>query len=137
VLAAVGGIPGRRNVERLEPVDYRRLVLLLRQCRLVLTDSGGIQEEAPTFGKPVLVLREKTERPEAVEAGRAVLVGTDEERIVAEATRLLADETARRRMSRAGTRTATGAPQSASPARFSDASKSPSRRPLRRPPGRR
>jgi UDP-N-acetylglucosamine 2-epimerase (non-hydrolysing) len=90
------------NVERLEPVDYRRLVRLLRQCRLVLTDSGGIQEEAPTFGKPVLVLREKTERPEAVEAGRAMLVGTDEERIVAEATRLLSDETVRRRMSQGG-----------------------------------
>ena len=102
VLTAVRGDPGPPNVERLEPVDYRRLVLLLRQCRLVLTDSGGIQEEAPTFGKPVLVLREKTERPEAVEAGRAVLVGTDEERIVAEATRLLSDETARRRMSQGG-----------------------------------
>jgi UDP-N-acetylglucosamine 2-epimerase (non-hydrolysing) len=102
VLAAVREDPGLPNVERLEPLDYRRLVRLLRQCRLVLTDSGGIQEEAPTFGKPVLVLREKTERPEAVEAGRALLVGTDEEAIVAEGTRLLSDESARRRMAQGG-----------------------------------
>ena len=65
------------NVERLAPQDYRSLVRLLRACRLVLTDSGGIQEEAPTFRKPVLVLREKTERPEGIEAGVARLVGTD------------------------------------------------------------
>jgi len=64
----------------------------------VLTDSGGIQEEAPTFQKPVLVLREKTERPEGVEAGLAALVGTDEERIVARASELLSDPEARRAM---------------------------------------
>jgi UDP-N-acetylglucosamine 2-epimerase (non-hydrolysing) len=86
------------NVERLEPLDYPGLVRLLRASRLVLTDSGGIQEEAPTFGKPVLVLREKTERPEGVEAGRALLVGADEERIVLEASRLLSDPAARLRM---------------------------------------
>jgi UDP-N-acetylglucosamine 2-epimerase (non-hydrolysing) len=70
----------------------------MRRATLVLTDSGGIQEEAPTLGKPVLVLREVTERPEGVEAGVARLVGTDEERIVAEASRLLADGAAYRAM---------------------------------------
>ena len=71
---------------------------LLRRCRFALTDSGGIQEEAPTFRKPVLVMRDKTERPEGIEAGLALLVGTDEERIFAEASRLLTDERARRSM---------------------------------------
>lgn len=102
VLAAVRANEGLPNVELLEPLDYRGLVRLLRGSRLVLTDSGGIQEEAPTFRKPVLVLREKTERPEGVEAGLALLVGTDEERIVAEASRLLADASARRRMAGGG-----------------------------------
>jgi len=98
VLAAVRANEGLPNVELLEPLDYRSLVRRLRQSRIVLTDSGGIQEEAPTFGKPVLVLREKTERPEGIAAGLAKLVGTDEDRIVAEATRLLSDPSARRRM---------------------------------------
>jgi len=80
---------GFRNVELVEPLDYLALVRLMRRARLILTDSGGIQEEAPTFQKPVLVLREKTERPEGVEAGLAELVGTDEERIVARASALL------------------------------------------------
>ncbi len=87
------------NVTLVEPLDYLALVRLMRRARLILTDSGGIQEEAPTFGKPVLVLREKTERPEGVEAGLARLVGTDEEKIVAEASGLLSDGAARRRMS--------------------------------------
>jgi UDP-N-acetylglucosamine 2-epimerase len=82
-------------------VDYLELVQHLRAARLVLTDSGGIQEEAPTFGKPVLVLRETTERPEGVEAGVARLVGTDRRRIVAETARLLTDESDYRRMARA------------------------------------
>jgi UDP-N-acetylglucosamine 2-epimerase (non-hydrolysing) len=76
------------------PVDYPDLVWLLDRCRLVLTDSGGIQEEAPTFAKPVLVLRGTTERPEGVEAGVARVVGTDPARIVAEAERLLRDPAA-------------------------------------------
>jgi UDP-N-acetylglucosamine 2-epimerase (non-hydrolysing) len=76
------------------PVDYPDLVWLLDRCRLVLTDSGGIQEEAPTFGKPVLVLRRTTERPEGVEAGVARVVGTDAARIVAETERLLRDPAA-------------------------------------------
>jgi UDP-N-acetylglucosamine 2-epimerase (non-hydrolysing) len=93
------GIP---NVSVIEPLDYLELVRLMRRARLILTDSGGIQEEAPTFGKPVLVLREKTERPEGVEAGLAALVGTDEERIVARASELLSDAAARGRMTGRG-----------------------------------
>jgi UDP-N-acetylglucosamine 2-epimerase (non-hydrolysing) len=91
---------GLPNVTLIEPVDYLELVRLMRRSRLILTDSGGIQEEAPTFGKPVLVLREKTERPEGVEAGFARLVGTDEEQIVRQGTALLSDGAARRLMAR-------------------------------------
>jgi UDP-N-acetylglucosamine 2-epimerase len=89
VRAAVTGYRDLANVELVEPIDYRSLVSLLRRSRLILTDSGGIQEEAPTFGKPVLVLRRKTERPEGIEAGLARLVGTDEDRIVEESERVL------------------------------------------------
>ena len=77
-----------------EPLDYLSLVHVLDSCDLVLTDSGGLQEEAPTFGKPVLVLRETTERHEAVEAGVARLVGTDSAAIVEGATSLLDDPAA-------------------------------------------
>jgi UDP-N-acetylglucosamine 2-epimerase (non-hydrolysing) len=73
---------------------------LMRRSAMIVTDSGGIQEEAPSLGKPVLLLREKTERPEAVAAGTVKLVGTDERRIVAEATRLLDDEAEYTRMTR-------------------------------------
>ena len=90
------------NVEVVEPLDYLALVRLMRRARLILTDSGGIQEEAPTFRKPVLVLREKTERPEGVEAGLAELVGTDEELIVGRASALLADASARNAMTGRG-----------------------------------
>lgn len=79
------------NVSLLNPLDYVSFVDLMRQAWLILTDSGGIQEEAPSLGKPVLVMRDKTERPEAVEAGTAVLVGTSIERIVGEVTTLLND----------------------------------------------
>ena len=82
----LGGLP---NLELHDPFDYRELVRRLARCRLVLTDSGGIQEEAPSFGKPALVLRDTTERPEGVEAGVARLVGTDPARIVAAAAELL------------------------------------------------
>jgi UDP-N-acetylglucosamine 2-epimerase (non-hydrolysing) len=82
-------LSGLPNVDLLEPLNYLELVRRLRRARLVLTDSGGIQEEAPSFGKRVLVLRDATERPEGIEAGIAILVGTDKQRIVAEATRLL------------------------------------------------
>jgi UDP-N-acetylglucosamine 2-epimerase (non-hydrolysing) len=92
---------GLSNVELLDPLDYRELVARLARCRFVLTDSGGIQEEAPALGKPVLVLRDTTERPEGVEAGVACLAGTSPERIFAEASRLLTDRAAYLAMARA------------------------------------
>jgi UDP-N-acetylglucosamine 2-epimerase (non-hydrolysing) len=85
----------------LPPLDYLRFVSLLARAYLVLTDSGGVQEEAPTFGKPVLVLREVTERPEGIAAGVARLVGTVAPDIVREATRLLRDPAAYRAMAAA------------------------------------
>lgn len=88
------------GVHLLEPLDYISFVDLMRRCRLLLTDSGGIQEEAPSLGKPVLVMRESTERPEAVTAGTVKLVGTDPRRIVREASRLLEDDAEYTRMSR-------------------------------------
>ncbi len=88
------GLFGVQNVLLLPPVDYRRLVYLMTRSRLVLTDSGGIQEEAPSLGLPVLVLRDVTERPEGLTAGTALLVGTNPSRIVAEASHLLDDATA-------------------------------------------
>jgi len=94
----LGGID---NVVLDQPLDYLELVRHLARARLVLSDSGGIQEEAPSFGKPVLVLRETTERPEGIEAGVARLVGTNRQRIVDEAVRLLTDETAWRKMANA------------------------------------
>jgi UDP-N-acetylglucosamine 2-epimerase (non-hydrolysing) len=80
-----------QNIRLMEPVEYVAFVDLMRRAYILLTDSGGVQEEGPSLGKPVLVMREKTERPEAVEAGTAHLVGTDEEKIVAETSRLLDD----------------------------------------------
>jgi len=91
---------GRPNIHLVEPLPYVPFVDLLRRADFIITDSGGIQEEAPSLGKPVLVMREKTERPEAVEAGTVKLVGTHEERIVAEATRLLDDPAEYARMTR-------------------------------------
>jgi len=88
-------------IRLIAPQDYQAFVYLMMQAALILTDSGGVQEEAPSLGAPVLVMREKTERPEAVAAGCAQLVGTDAERIVGAATRLLDDPSARARMSRA------------------------------------
>jgi len=90
-----------RHVTLLRPQDYLPLVGLMKRSTLILTDSGGIQEEAPAFGIPVLVLREVTERPEGVEAGTLKLVGTDTRRVVEEAGRLLEDESAYRAMARA------------------------------------
>ena len=89
------------NVMLIEPQDYLPFVWLMNRAWLILTDSGGIQEEAPSLGKPVLVMREMTERPEAVSAGTVCLVGTDSQRIVNEVTRLLHDESAWQAMSRA------------------------------------
>ncbi|EIZ0676749.1 UDP-N-acetylglucosamine 2-epimerase (non-hydrolyzing) [Cronobacter sakazakii] len=89
------------NIVLIEPQEYLPFVWLMNHAWLILTDSGGIQEEAPSLGKPVLVMRETTERPEAVEAGTVRLVGTDTQRIVAEVTRLLHDEAAYQAMSHA------------------------------------
>lgn len=80
-----------QHVHLAAPLDYRSFVYLMKRCYLILTDSGGIQEEAPAFGKPVLVMRETTERPEAMEAGLARLVGSSKARIVSEVNRLLID----------------------------------------------
>ena len=91
-------LSGHERITLLPPLDYMSLIQLMRASVLILTDSGGIQEEAPTLGRPVLVLRDVTERPEAVEAGCARVVGTNAPRIVREARRLLEDATAYRRM---------------------------------------
>lgn len=84
-------LKGRNNVFLVEPLDYPYLIWLMEKCFFVLTDSGGIQEEAPALGKPVLVMREVTERQEGVEAGTAKLVGTDKNMIVENAMRLFED----------------------------------------------
>jgi UDP-N-acetylglucosamine 2-epimerase (non-hydrolysing) len=89
------------NVRLLEPLPYREFLALLDACTLVLTDSGGIQEEAPGLGKPVVVMRSTTERPEGIDAGTVKLVGTDSGRIVTEVSRLLDDEVAYSAMARA------------------------------------
>ncbi|MDF2177317.1 UDP-N-acetylglucosamine 2-epimerase (non-hydrolyzing) [Aliiglaciecola sp. CAU 1673] len=87
------------NVKLIAPQDYLPFVYLMTKAHIILTDSGGIQEEAPSLGKPVLVMRDTTERPEAVDAGTVKLVGTDDALIVAEAERLLSDNGAYERMS--------------------------------------
>jgi UDP-N-acetylglucosamine 2-epimerase (non-hydrolysing) len=87
------------NVVLIEPLSYVPFVDLMRRAYLLITDSGGVQEEGPSLGKPILVMRDKTERPEAVEAGTVKLVGTDQERIVNEAVRLLEDRSEYERMS--------------------------------------
>lgn len=84
-------LSGIKNIYLIKPLDYQPMVQLMAKCHLVLTDSGGIQEEAPSLGKPVLVMRETTERPEAVEAGVARLVGANRQKIV-EQTRLLLED---------------------------------------------
>lgn len=85
---------GAENIHLIEPLDYLPFVGLMNRSYLIITDSGGIQEEAPSLGKPVLVMRDTTERPEAVAAGTVRLVGTDTDVIVSEATRLLSDQAA-------------------------------------------
>jgi UDP-N-acetylglucosamine 2-epimerase (non-hydrolysing) len=92
---------GLANVHLIDPVDYLPFVYLMDRAHIIVTDSGGIQEEAPSLGKPVLVMRDTTERPEAVEAGTVKLVGTSREKIVSEARRLLTDNQAYAVMSRA------------------------------------
>jgi UDP-N-acetylglucosamine 2-epimerase (non-hydrolysing) len=101
VQKTVHKILGRQsNVVLVEPVDYLPFVDLMRRAYLLITDSGGVQEEGPSLGKPILVLREKTERPEAVRAGTVKLVGTDRDAIIREATRLLDDRAEYERMAR-------------------------------------
>ena len=91
----------RANIARIDPLDYPHFIRALDLSTIVLTDSGGVQEEAPALGKPVLVMRETTERPEGVAAGTARLVGTDPERIVSEIFSLLDDKAAYSAMARA------------------------------------
>jgi UDP-N-acetylglucosamine 2-epimerase (non-hydrolysing) len=86
------------NVHLIEPQSYVPFVDLMRRAYILITDSGGVQEEGPSLGKPILVMRDKTERPEAVEAGTVKLVGTDRNRIVSEAVRLIEDPDAYQRM---------------------------------------
>ncbi len=92
-------LSGVSNIHLIPPQDYLPFVALMDRCHLVLTDSGGVQEEAPSLGKPVLVMRDTTERPEAVEAGTVKLVGTDVDLIVNEVSRLLTDQEEYARMS--------------------------------------
>lgn len=94
-------LKGIDNVMLIEPQDYLPFVYLMTQAYMILTDSGGIQEEAPSLGKPVLVMRDTTERPEAIDAGTVRLVGTDVANIVEAVTRLLTDESEYHAMSRA------------------------------------
>ncbi|WP_319482730.1 non-hydrolyzing UDP-N-acetylglucosamine 2-epimerase [uncultured Draconibacterium sp.] len=85
-------LKGFKNIHLIQPLSYLPFIYLLERCYFVLTDSGGIQEEAPSFGKPVLVMRNTTERPEAVHAGTVKLVGTDKDKIVTETRRLIKDQ---------------------------------------------
>jgi UDP-N-acetylglucosamine 2-epimerase (non-hydrolysing) len=96
----VDTLRGAERVVVVKALDYEAFVALMARCALILTDSGGIQEEAPSLGKPVLVLRNVTERPEAIESGAAELVGTDPQRILASASRLLNDSVAYAEMGR-------------------------------------
>jgi UDP-N-acetylglucosamine 2-epimerase (non-hydrolysing) len=91
----------RANIARIEPLDYPHFIRALGLCHIALTDSGGVQEEAPALGKPVLVMRDTTERPEGIAAGTAKLIGTSEDRIVAEVFTLLDDTAAYSAMARA------------------------------------
>ncbi|WP_333485562.1 non-hydrolyzing UDP-N-acetylglucosamine 2-epimerase [Sphingobacterium sp. SYP-B4668] len=92
-------LSGIQNINLIEPLSYPAFVWLMDQAYLIITDSGGVQEEAPSLGKPVLVMRDSTERPEAVAAGTVILVGTDKERIVDETRLLLVDTTRYEKMS--------------------------------------
>ncbi len=100
VRRSVEVLRGLDSVRLTEPLDYSQLILLLKRSHFVVTDSGGIQEEAPFLGKPVLVTRDTTERPEAIEAGCAKLVGTNEKNLVAQMSQLLDDPEVYRAMSR-------------------------------------
>ncbi|MCT1605921.1 UDP-N-acetylglucosamine 2-epimerase (non-hydrolyzing) [Nesterenkonia massiliensis] len=99
--AILPSLEGHENVIVTEPLPYGEFTRLMNLSKVVLTDSGGVQEEAPSLGKPVLVMRENTERPEAVEAGTVRLIGTDEERVVQEVSELFDDAAAYESMSNA------------------------------------
>ena len=99
--AKEAGLVNLSNIHIMDPLDYPSLVFAMEKCYLVLTDSGGIQEEAPSLGKPVLVMRDTTERPEGVKAGVAKLVGTDTKKIIFETEKLLTDESEYKKMSNA------------------------------------
>ena len=99
--AIVPLVDDRSNVTIVEPLPYGAFSRLMNRSTVVLTDSGGVQEEAPSLGKPVLVMRDTTERPEAVRSGTAKLVGTDQQTIVREVTRLLTDTRAYELMAKA------------------------------------
>lgn len=94
-------LKNRKNIHLLEPLDYESFVYVLKGCYLVLTDSGGVQEEAPAFGKPILVMREVTERPEGVKAGIARLVGMKSKKIVSETKKLIFSKAAYNKMAKA------------------------------------
>ena len=89
------------NVNLIDPLQYEQFIYLMSQSYFIITDSGGVQEEAPSLGKPVLVMRDTTERPEALEAGTVKLVGTDKQVIIKEAQRLLDNDEAYEKMSKA------------------------------------
>jgi UDP-N-acetylglucosamine 2-epimerase (non-hydrolysing) len=98
VQRVLGAVP---NIHLIEPLDYLPFVFLMERSYLILTDSGGVQEEAPSLGKPVLVMRETTERPEAVEAGTVRLVGTDTKKILQNVCELLTGGDDYQKMARA------------------------------------
>lgn len=93
-------LSGIENISLIAPLAYPAFIWLMEKSHLIITDSGGVQEEAPSLGKPVLVMRDTTERPEAVTAGTVILVGTNKEKIICEASRLLNDENAYQQMSK-------------------------------------
>ena len=92
-------LSGISNIHLIKPLAYPAFVWLMTQSYLIITDSGGVQEEAPSLGKPVLVMRDTTERPEAVEAGTVILVGTDKQKIIQEAQILLDNKEIYKKMS--------------------------------------
>lgn len=94
-------LSGQENINLIKPVDYPQMIWLMDKSYLVLTDSGGIQEEAPTLGKPVLVMRNVTERQEGIDAGTALLVGTDKKKIIEETQKLIDDTVAYQKMAKA------------------------------------
>jgi UDP-N-acetylglucosamine 2-epimerase len=92
-------LKGIDRIILIDPVEYLDFVALMRDCRFIISDSGGVQEEAPSLGKPVLVLRETTERPEAIRSGVAKLIGTDAESVFENAAMLMDDHSLYQRMS--------------------------------------